>query len=312
MRARLRGQPGGAVLVARDRTVLHRRTFGGFGPTTRLPVASASKWLTAATLMTLVDEGRVALDDPVARYLPAFRGRDAGVTIRSLLDHTSGLADLGCVGEVTTTLAACAGEAATTPATDPPGRVFHYSGTGYEVAARVVEVVTGASFERAFEQRVARPTGMRRTRFDEGEGSGVRTRNPDAAASAVSTLDDYARFLDMILHLGLAGGRRVLTAASVLEIERDQVAGLDTRADPAVQITKIPTYGLGVWRDVAGPMDVSEIVSGNGGLGFYPWVDRQHGTYGVVAVADDRGSEQAVPASQRVARLEWAAAATAP
>jgi hypothetical protein len=51
------------------------------------------------------------------------------------------------------------------------------------------------------------------------------------------------------------------------------------------------------------------IVSGNGGLGYYPWVDRVHANYGIVAVDDERGSETAVPASQRVARLEWTVAA---
>ena len=72
MRARLRGQHGGAVLIVHDRTTVHWRTFQGLRGTTRLPVASAGKWLTTATLMTLVDQGRVGLDDPVARYLPSF------------------------------------------------------------------------------------------------------------------------------------------------------------------------------------------------------------------------------------------------
>ena len=102
----------------------------------------------------------------------------------------------------------------------------------------------------------------------------------------------------------------MLTASSVLEIERDQVRGFDTRDDPAVGITRIPTYGLGVWRDVTDPSDSAVIVSGNGGLGFYPWIDRAHLDYGIVGVADDRGPDQAVPASQRVARLEWTVAAS--
>src|SRR5204862_402331 len=78
----------------------------------------------------------------------------------------------------------------------------------------------------------------------------------------------------------------------------------------AVQITGIPTYGLGVWRDVVAADDSIEIVSGSGALGFYPWIDRVHDTYGIVAVDDEgNGPEHAVPASQRVARMLWEAAA---
>ncbi len=308
MRSRLRGQHGGAVLIVHDRTILHRRLFQGLRGTTRLPIASASKWLTAATVMTLVDQGRVSLDDPVARYLPAFGGGHSTITVRSLLSHRSGLPDLDCEGDPSTTLAACAEQAAPLPSVATPGRVFRYSGVGYEIVGRLIEVVTGESFERAFQDRIARPVGMSRTRFDKIDGDS--TANPNPAASAVSTVDDYARFLDMIEHLGVAGSQRVLSPDAVLEIERDQVQGLDIRSDPAVQITRIPSYGLGVWRDVVGPMDASVVVSGNGAYGFYPWIDRTHGTYGIVAVDDERGSDVAVPASQRVAKKAWVAAAS--
>ena len=56
--------------------------------------------------------------------------------------------------------------------------------------------------------------------------------------------------------------------------------------------------------------DSIEVVSGSGALGFYPWIDRVHGTYGIVAVDDElHGAEHAVPASQRIARMLWQAAA---
>jgi len=59
-----------------------------------------------------------------------------------------------------------------------------------------------------------------------------------------------------------------------------------------------------------GPDDEIQVVSGSGALGFYPWIDRLHGTYGIVAVDDERnGAEHAVPASQRLARMLWEAAA---
>lgn len=239
MRARVRNDDlaGGMLLVVRDGAILDQRSFGG---DTVIPIASASKWLTSATLMTLVDEGKLSLDDAVA--------------------------------------------------------------------ARIVEVLTGQSFEEAFEARIARPLGMGSTRFD--TFGGQRVRHPQPAGSAVSTVDDYAKFVAMMANRGTAGERRVLSTASVAAIETDQVRGIDTRGDGAVQTTGIPTYGLGVWRDVVGPDDEIRVLSGSGGYGFYPWIDRRHDSYGIVGVADlYRGADHAVPESQRQARASWRAAA---
>jgi CubicO group peptidase (beta-lactamase class C family) len=124
--------------------------------------------------------------------------------------------------------------------------------------------------------------------------------NPSPAAGATTTLDDYARFLDLMLHDGVFQGRRLLSSASVAELERDQVVGYDTSHDYSVGITKIPTYGLGLWRDQVDASDAAFVLSGNGGKGFYPWIDYSRQVYGVVAVQDDRGAEQAVPASRVV------------
>jgi serine-type D-Ala-D-Ala carboxypeptidase/endopeptidase len=311
MRARVRDDhlAGGVLLAARGDTVLHEKSFGTVNAHTLIPIASASKWLTSATLMTFVDEGRLVLDDPVARYLSGFTGAKHAITVRELLSHRSGLPYPACEGDPSTTMAACVRSIARGgDPTSTPGSEFHYSGVGFVVAGRIIEKLSGTSFERAFEARIAHPLGMTQTRFD--GSTRPRNRNPAPAASARSTADDYARFLRMLAHDGTVDGRRVLRGSSVAEIERDQVAGLDTTGDGAVQITGIPTYGLGVWRDVVGPDDEIRVVSGSGALGFYPWIDRVHGTYGVVAVADaSHGAEHAVPASQHIARLLWREAA---
>jgi CubicO group peptidase (beta-lactamase class C family) len=301
--------PGGVLLVARGDALLHRYAVGRMGERTVIPIASASKWLTSATLMTFVDEGRVRLDDPVSDYLSGFDGAKSDITVRELLSHRSGLPSAACEGDPSSTLARCVRSIARGPdPTAPPGREFHYSGVGYVIAGRLIERLSGTSFEDAFEARIARPLGMHHTRFD--GITGPHTRNPAPAASARSSVRDYARFLRMLAHDGAVDGRTVLQPASVAEIERDQVAGLDTSDDAAVQITRIPTYGLGVWRDVVGPDDEIQVVSGSGALGFYPWIDRVHGTSGIVAVDDERnGAEHAVPASQRLARMLWEAAA---
>jgi CubicO group peptidase (beta-lactamase class C family) len=311
MRARVRDDdlPGGVLYVGHAGAVVHRLALGRTNARTVMPIASASKWLASATLMTFVDDGRLHLDDPVGDYVPGFDGGKQAITVRELLSHTHGLPPAPCEGDPGSTLRRCASEIAA--GADPavaPGTQFHYGGVGFVVAASIVERLSGRSFERTFETRIAQPLGMTHTRFD--GTSRPHTRNPAPAASAVSTVDDYARFLAMLAAGGTVDGHQVLTPAAVAEIERDQVAGIDTTGDSAVQITGIPTYGLGVWRDEVGPGDQLEVVSGSGALGFYPWIDRVHGTYGIVAVDDiEHGPEHAVPASQRIARMLWQAAA---
>ena len=314
LRARMRrdGLGGGALVVRRGADTLHQQTFGNWTMGKVVPIASASKWLTAATLMTFVDEGRLSLDDPVSRFFPDF-ARDAkrSITVRMLLSHTHGLVSPGCEGDPQLTLQQCAQEAADGPAPAyPPGEQFHYGGTGFVVAGAIVEQLSRRSFERTFESRIAKPLGMTHTTFDHDSSSRHRTRNPAPAASAQSSTADYAKFLAMLAAGGSIRGTRVLDPRSVAEIERDQVAGIDTSDDGAVQITGIPTYGLGVWRDEVAGDDSVEVVSGSGALGFYPWIDRVHGTYGIVAVVDPSGPEHAVPLSQKIARMTWRAAAT--
>ena len=300
---------GGVLLVVRDGTVIHAADFGQLDADSVIPIASASKWLTSATLMTLVDEGKVSLDESIATYLPEFKGAKKAITVRQLLSHTHGLPYTDCIGDPNTTTTACTTAIAGGPdPTTKPGKAFSYGGVGYEVAARIIEVVTGQSFEDAFEARIARPLAMAHTRFDEFEGQ--RFRHPQPSGSAVSTVDEYAKFLSMLAAGGETSNGRILAADSVAEIERDQVRGIDTHRDGAVQITKIPTYGLGVWRDVTDRNDDIQVVSGSGAYGFYPWIDRRHDNYGIVGVADIvNGAEHAVPASQRQARVAWRAAA---
>jgi serine-type D-Ala-D-Ala carboxypeptidase/endopeptidase len=310
MRARIRddGLTGGELLVARaDGTTLEDARFGDVTPSTAMPIASASKWITAATAMTFVDEGQLSLDDPVAKYLPAFTGDKATVTVRQALSHTSGLPPNECAGDPDVSLAACVRRiAANTDDVRRPGTAFRYTSVGYVVVGRIIEKLAGVPYQQAFEHRLGRAVGMTHTTFTR------RGEAPDPAGSARSTPADYRRFVAMLAARGTVGNRRVLSAAAVDEIERDQVRGLDTHTDPAVAITGIPTYGLGVWRDVVGAGDAIQVVSGNGAFGFYPWIDRAHGTFGIVAVADQvDGPAHAVPASQRIARLSWAAAASA-
>lgn len=298
------GLAGGVVLVVRGGEVVLDRSYGSVRRDTPMGVASAAKWFTAATLLTLVDDGLLSLDDPVSRWLPRFDGDKAGVTVRRLLSHTSGVRDHACIWDTSAVFAECVDRLAAIPVQFAPGSAFSYGNGPFHVAARVAEVVTGTDFPTLFAQRIATPLAMTATTWP---GAG---RNPSPAAGVRTTVDDYARFLEAMLDGGVSGGRRVLSDASVREIERNQVAGHDTSHDYAVGITRIPTYGLGLWRDAVDTDDVAVVVSGNGAGGFYPWIDRVHHAYGIVGVEDRRGAEVAVPASKAVVELALAATAS--
>lgn len=289
---------GAGLLVVVDGTTERDRGYGDYDRDTVIPIASASKWLTAATMLTLVDDGLVSLDDTVAQHLPEFDGVTGTATIRQLLSHTSGIASAGCVWSTRSTLAECVDSIAEAPADATPGTEFAYGNTSYSVAGRIIEVVTGQSFAEAFHRRIAEPLGMTQTRFEGVHHPNVD--NPVPAASAESSLADYGRFVAMLANDGVFEGRRILSVESARATEVDQVAGLDTRRDEAVRTTGIPTYGLGTWRDIVDADDRGVVTSGNGAYGFYPWIDRARNAYGIIEVYDQRGAQLAVPESQRL------------
>jgi CubicO group peptidase (beta-lactamase class C family) len=294
---------GAALLVVANGTEVRRTGYGAYATDTVVPIASASKWLTTATLMTLVDEGRISLTDPVSKYLPQFTGPIGTATIRQLLSHTAGIAQANCIWEQESSLQSCVDSVAAEKPAYLPGARFSYGNTSFSVVGRVIEVVTGQSFEKAFESRIAGPLGMIHTRFD---GYYYPTEsNPVPAAWGDSTLDDYGRFVQMLANKGVLDGGRILSESSVLAMESDSVAGIDTHDDAAVRTTGIPTYGMGTWRDVVSSDDTGVITSGNGAYGFYPWVDRARNSYGVFLVFDERGSDLAVPESQAIVHSVW-------
>lgn len=147
-------------------------------------IASQSKPITAAAVMTLVDEGKVALDDPVEKYLPEFskqmvqvegddehrvlRRAATRISIRHLLSHTGGLPFKSALEEPTLDLyplAARVRSYAMTPLDAEPGTRYQYSNAGINTAARVIEVVTGRAFEDYLDERLLRPLGMSDTTF---------------------------------------------------------------------------------------------------------------------------------------------------
>jgi D-alanyl-D-alanine carboxypeptidase len=155
----------GVVFVARAGKVLVRHAYGlasqelhvAATPSTVYGIGSVSKTFTAAAIILLVEQGKVSLDDPVAKYLPDFRPDDK-ITIRHLLAHESGLQDYFNFPEYSAhraepiTLDAFAALASTRPLDFPPGTKGSYNGSGYKVLALLVERISGQSY-RTFVSR---------------------------------------------------------------------------------------------------------------------------------------------------------------
>ncbi|CCH30979.1 serine hydrolase domain-containing protein [Actinosynnema sp. NPDC047251] len=166
------GLPGAAVALTHGTTVVraagYGRTADGEAVTehTTMAVASVSKSFTALAVMQLVDAGRVRLDDPVRDHLPEFAPADprAGrITVRHLLDQTSGLSDTTfrpfSGREVATLRDAVASMRDATLASEP-GTRWAYHNPNFQVAARLVEVVAGEPFADYLRRHVFEPLGM--------------------------------------------------------------------------------------------------------------------------------------------------------
>ncbi len=289
---------GAALLVLQRGRLVEQEGFGSYGTDERVPIASASKWLTGATIMSVVDDDLLDLDAPISRYLPATKGAAAQITTRQLVSFTSGLPNderIPCFNDRTVSLAVCNAQILAMPLVARPGTQFRYSGTHLHVAAGVVEAVTGQPFEQVFQERVAGPLGMTSTTFLR-PGEKAAGSHPQPAGGARSTLGDYGRFLEMLVHDGGApDGSRVLGQASVVEMSKDQTGGA-----PVVQATEErraagTRYGVAHWLDVIGPDGRATLESSPGKFGFLPWIDRTNGVAGVYLVVDRREGAAKTP-----------------
>jgi CubicO group peptidase (beta-lactamase class C family) len=288
------GLSGGMVRIGRaDGSVIHEKSIGAVRGSTPLSVASSTKWLTAATFMSFVDQGVVGLDDNIAKWLPEFSNDAPPVTARQLLSHTSGVRDNKCQSGGMS-LSACVKAIASSARQFPAGSKFSYGNSDFLVIGRLVEVLGGADFATIVNQRITGPLQMNATTWPGAPSMA------NAAFGVRVTIDDYGKFLQMVLNRGTVNGTRVLSVEAVDVLISNQVSAYDTTNDFSVGITKIPRYGLGSWPDVVNEFGGTVVVSGNGGMGFYPWVDYATNTWGIIGVQDARGAQVAVPASQKV------------
>ncbi len=161
----------GTILIEQAGETLFKKSYGfsnhelgvRHDADTRFRIASVSKTVTDVAVARLVQEGRLELDAPLARFLPDFPAAET-IRVRQLLDYTSGIAHTNSQpwgdGSRSLTLDEIVARLAKLPLDFEPGSDRRYSNGGYAVAARVVEVVSGSSYGEAMEELVFAPLGM--------------------------------------------------------------------------------------------------------------------------------------------------------
>jgi CubicO group peptidase (beta-lactamase class C family) len=265
---------GASVVVIRDGRVVREKAYGLYDLDTQIPIASATKWLNAALVMTIVDEGKLDLDAPISTYLDWARGPMGSATLRQLLSHTGGFSQSHLAEQPRSlSLEASARDAFARPPVGSPGAQFRYGGAGMQVAAYAAEKVTGIPYAKLLEARITGPLGMTNThigfaRKREDRGS---VSNPIAAAGGYSTANDYARFLEMLAGGGQFRGRTILSEKAIREMFRDYSERRATLG-AGTSVGDQRGYGLGAWcNEIAADGACTDVQSG-GAFGTSPVV----------------------------------------
>jgi CubicO group peptidase (beta-lactamase class C family) len=240
-------------------------------------IASCSKWLSAALVMTFVDEGKLNLEDTIGKYLPVMSQNGKGnIKIKYCLSHLTGIKEpelKESIAEITSakTMDESMATFSVMPMEGEPGNTFHYSNVGLQICAAIAEKIGGESFESLFEERIAKPCNMANSDYG-------HVPVALAAGGAWSSAQDYLNFLVMIMHKGMFNGKRVLSEKSVTEMEIDRTKDAIIAYSPVSQQANWH-YGFGEWI-AAEKNGQSMVVSSPGLFGSFPWINIEKGYCG--------------------------------
>ena len=358
---------GASGLIARNGKIVFRSEWGDYKADTIVRMYSMTKGVTGVAAMMLYEDGKFSLNDPLSRYLPEFAKTTVGkettdatgkrvfytvpldhpITVRDLFRHTSGLDYTGPKDDsgdnvykkvemmggaplVSFDLAEATRRLAGVPLNEQPGTAFRY-GYSIDVLGRLVEVLSGMTLDRYFEEKIFKPLGMKDTGFFVPEekwsrlavlyspkpGGGIQksTAPPQESfkkkqnlllggAGLTSTMDDYARFYQMLLNDGQLDGARLLSKKSVELMRTENLAGL-----PHVGGTLPAWAGFGLTFAVnPGPGKSAEPASAGsywwgGAAGTSFWIDPTEHMFGIFLINILPPNNQAAQQFQRLAYL---------
>ena len=302
---------GAVTLVTSPDKILHMSAVGLSDVAAGQPmredglfwIASMTKPLTASAILMLQDEGKLSVNDPVARYLPELAalktadGKPGNLTLKHLLTHTSGMAEASPEQSLAAKRLADLIPSYVQPLKFEPGTKWQYCQSGINSLGRSIEIVSGKSLPDFFQERLLSPLGMKDTAFYPSPDQLVRLaksyklvngkleeaalnpiadparpeRFPAANGGLFSTARDYARFCQMLLNGGALDGRRYLSPEAVAQMSAVQTGDIHTG------FTEGNGWGLGCCV-VRQPQGVTAALSpgtfGHGGAyGTQAWID---------------------------------------
>ena len=282
---------GAGVVVMKDGQAVYQQYFGNYTAQTRVPIASASKWLSSTTIARLVEQGVMRWDDPISLYFPNAPADKLNITLRQLLSHSSGIpgSDVGCLNSQSVTLAQCADTILNVPLQTPPGVCFDYGGNSFQVAGRMAEIAASRaanqtlSWDDIFIAQMVTPLQLTATDYAfTATGAGyVRVPNPRIAGGVRATARDLAQLVQMHVRVGQFNGTTFLSPATVREMQKDQSNGIRYISSPDPSSYG---YGLGEWRNGLDSAGNAIETSSGGAFGTWPWIDRRAGIGGVFLV----------------------------
>ncbi|KPV51568.1 beta-lactamase, partial [Kouleothrix aurantiaca] len=172
--------PGAALIAVRDGETILRRGYGmaqlelgvAIEPEMVFRIGSITKQFTAVAILMLAGQGRLALNDPITRFLPDYPMGDARITVEHLLTHTSGIRSYTDMPEWLPlwrkdfTLTELIGLFKNEPMRFAPGTRWAYNNSGYILLGAMIEAVSGVSYESFLQQHIFDPLGMRHSCYD--------------------------------------------------------------------------------------------------------------------------------------------------
>jgi CubicO group peptidase (beta-lactamase class C family) len=311
--------PGLAVAVAQGGRIVFESGYGATSVENGSPVrrdtvfriGSLTKQFTAAAIMRLIEQGRLSLDDPITRFLPNYPMHGYRITIRHLLNHTSGIRDYTQTGARWFSRVAedlTHEEVVAMFRDDPlgfaPGERFRYSNSGYFLLGMIIEAVSGRPYGAYVEQELARPIGLDHTMYcpsnpSEGHARGFRPspNGPIPAPSVSMTHVFYSAgslcstAVDLVEWSHALASGRVVNAASYRQmITPDDRGGGGT----------LP-YGYGLIPDEF--FGVESITHAGGQIGFSAALSYYPGRDIVVAVLANQEGANAANIVNQLSRI---------
>nr|WP_237452975.1 serine hydrolase domain-containing protein [Qipengyuania vulgaris] len=298
--------PGIAYALVQDGEITAR----GFGRTARgsdeavtrdtlFPIGSVTKSFTALAIMQLVEAGELTLDDPVSQHLPVFAtGPARGVTVRQLLNHTSGFSTVqgnsqhGNADASQLGLIQYAEQLAQVPPANAPGAVWEYSNANYQILGAVIEEVSGQNYSNYIDERIFKPLGMTNSLVVSGPNpAGMATGHRPwfgsvrayasgdgypinaSAGGIVASVEDMGRYLAMWLN----GEDDILSANTKSEMVMASGPAspsyglgwsIDAEHEAVYHIGLVPGAEALVSFRPAEKKGVVVLANANGGLGF--------------------------------------------